>query len=285
MFGAIVGDIAGSIYEWNNIKTKEFELFQKNCFFTDDSVMTVATADALMRGGRPDDFIDAYKEWGRRFPDVGYGERFLGWVLKEDRGPNHSWGNGSAMRVSPCAFWGRADYDFTDPELFRSARTLAERSARTTHDHPEGIKGALAITDAILIARSERNRLGVDFNQESNTLLLAECKEKIRRHTIAEYGYNLSRSLEEIRPTYQFNGSCQGTVPPAMEAALESCGFEDALRNAISLGGDSDTLAAISCSLAEALYGIPEAIKQTARSFLDPALLKVLERWEHCVKE
>jgi len=263
MLGAIIGDIVGSVYEWNNIKTKDFPLFSEKGFFTDDTVMTIAVADALLKGGTADDFIDSMKRIGRLYPDSGYGVRFGRWVHSNDREPYNSWGNGSAMRVSPCAWFA---------ESLEEAETLAEKSAAVTHNHPEGIKGAQAAVAAIYLARSE------------------EPKDRIKEYIEQKYGYNLSRTLDEIRPGYRFNETCQETVPEAIIAFLESTDFEDAIRNAISLGGDSDTLAAITGSIAEAAYGIPTAdfagmgyvpngIMEKTFQILDNGLSSVINAW------
>lgn len=252
MIGAIVGDIAGSVYEWNNIKTKEFPLFSPECFFTDDTVMTLAIADGLMNGGSREAFIKAMKKYGRLYPYAGYGSRFGNWILTDDTSPYNSWGNGSAMRVSPVAW---AFNTLSEVEEY------AEICAAVTHNHPEGIKGARATAAAIFLARTGATR------------------EEIREYIEKQYGYDLSRTLDEIRPNYRFDESCQGTVPEAIIAFLESVSFEDAIRNAISLGGDSDTLAAITGSIAEATYGIPKDIKDKAMSILDDFLLNTCMRF------
>ena len=271
MLGAIVGDIVGSVYEWDNIKTKDFPLFREDCFFTDDTVMTCAVAEAIMNGGQKDDFIDAMKKYGRMYPDAGYGARFDTWIHSDNREPYNSFGNGSAMRVSPCAWV----VDATTGELPTEGKRLAQLSSEVTHNHPEGIKGAMATADAIFMCRYF---LGGDSSDNP-----AEIKRRIKEHIEKEYGYDLSKTLDEIRPTYRFNETCQDTVPQAIIAFLESTDFEDAIRNAISLGGDSDTLAAITGSIAEAAYGIPEWIKDKAYSYLDEPLKDVLRRWEETV--
>jgi len=253
MLGAITGDIVGSIYEWNNIKTKEFPLFGKNCKFTDDTVMTIAVAEGLMNGGKPDDFINSMKRLGKIYPNSGYGGNFRKWLFSDDREPYNSWGNGSAMRVSPVG------WVFDSLEATENA---AEVSVAVTHNHPEGIKGAQATAAAIFLARNGKS------------------KKEIKDYIENRYGYDLSRTLDEIRPAYKFDVSCQGTVPEAIIAFLESADFEDAIRNAISLGGDSDTLAAITGSIAEVAYGIPKKIKAKAISLLDEPLLEVLNRWQ-----
>lgn len=280
MLGAIIGDIVGSVYEWNNIKTKDFPLFRDDCFFTDDTVMTIATADALMKGGQPDDFIDSYKKWGRLYPGAGYGSRFGRWIFSDDREPYNSWGNGSAMRVSPCAWLMDCGFCARTGMWPSNGRERAKLSAEVTHSHPEGIKGALAVTDAIFMCRFYAGGYGDDMgNPIKERLNLEQYKIQIREHIESEYGYDLSKPLDEIRPTYRFNESCQDTVPQAITAFLESKDFEDAIRNAISLGGDSDTLAAITGSIAEAAYGVPDWIKDRAMDYLDFPLREVCERW------
>ena len=270
MLGAIVGDIVGSVYEWDNIKTKDFPLFREDCFFTDDTVMTCAVAEAIMNGGQKDDFIDAMKKYGRMYPDAGYGARFDAWIHSNDRSPYNSFGNGSAMRVSPCA-WVMDCSFCARTGAWPSRRALARLSAEVTHNHPEGVKGAMATSDAIFMCR---NFLGGDGSDNP-----AEIKRCIKEHIEKEYGYDLSKTLDEIRPTYRFNETCQDTVPQAIIAFLESTDFEDAIRNAISLGGDSDTLAAITGSIAEAAYGIPEWITNKVYTYLDEPLNDVLKRW------
>ena len=253
MIGAIIGDIVGSVYEWNNIKTKEFPFFQDKCFFTDDTVMTVAVAEGLMNGGEKDDFIDAMKKYGRMYPGAGYGGRFGSWLFSENREPYHSWGNGSAMRTAAVGWWC---------DSLEETRRMAALAAGVTHDHPEGIKGAESTAAAIFLARTGHG------------------KAEIRNYVEREFGYDLSRTLDEIRPGYRFNESCQETVPQAIIAFLESTDFEDAIRNAISLGGDSDTLAAITGSIAKAAYGVPQELKDKAWKYLDEPLRSVLRRWE-----
>ena len=271
MLGAIVGDIVGSVYEWNNIKTKDFPLFRNDCFFTDDTVMTCAVAEAIMNGGQKDDFIDAMKKYGRMYPNADYGARFNRWLMTDNREPYNSFGNGSAMRVSPCAWVMEATTD----ELPSEVEYLAQLSADVTHNHPEGIKGAMATADAIYMCRYFCGGDG-----SGNT---AEIKRRVKEHIEKEYGYDLSKTLDEIRPTYRFNETCQDTVPQAIVAFLESTDFEDAIRNAISLGGDSDTLAAITGSIAEAAYGIPDWITDKVYTYLDEPLKDVLRRWEEFV--
>lgn len=278
MLGAIVGDVVGSVYEWNNIKTKDFPLFRDDCFFTDDTVMTCAVAEAIMNGGQKDDFIDAMKKYGRMYPNADYGARFNRWLMTDNREPYNSFGNGSAMRVSPCAWV----MDATTSELPSEGKRLAQLSAEVTHNHPEGIKGAMATADAIFMCRYFFGDYASDKGQP-NSDNPEEIKRRIKEHIEKEYGYDLSKTLDEIRPTYRFNETCQDTVPQAIVAFLESTNFEDAIRNAISLGGDSDTLAAITGSIAEAAYGIPEWITNKVYTYLDEPLKDVLRRWEEFV--
>lgn len=249
MLGAIIGDIIGSVYEFNNIKTKDFPLFSDGCAFTDDTVMTIAVAEALSNGGKPDNFIDSMKKFGRMYPYLSYGESFCRWLFSSDREPYNSFGSGSAMRVSPCALFANS---------LKEAESLAEKSAAVTHNHPEGSKGAQSTAAAIYLART------------------GEAKRSIKEYIKRQYGYNLSRTLDEIRPVYRFNETCQETVPEAIIAFLEANNFEDAIRNAISLGGDSDTLAAITGSIAGAFYPVPDTITASAFFYLDKPLLDVI---------
>ncbi|KEZ76598.1 ADP-ribosylglycohydrolase family protein [Salinisphaera hydrothermalis] len=246
MIGAITGDIVGSVYEFDNHRDKRFPLFREDAFFTDDTVLSVALAETLMHGG---DYGEAMRRWYRRYPDASYGGMFRQWARTDDAGPYYSWGNGSAMRVSPIG------YAFDDLE---SVLDKAAASAAPTHDHPEGIKGAQAVAAAILWARQGQD------------------KDTIRRECETRFGYDLAPSLADIRADYDFDVSCQGTVPPAITAFLEAEDFEDAIRNAISLGGDSDTLACITGGIAEAFYGVPPEIEAEAFKRLDPPLADVV---------
>lgn len=279
MIGAIVGDIVGSIYEWDNIKTKNFPLFQDNCFFTDDTVMTCAVAEALLEGGKRDDFIDAMKKYGRMYPDAGYGGKFTSWLISDTREPYNSFGNGSAMRVSPCAWIMDCGYCARTGMLPSKGREKVKLSAEVTHNHPEGIKGAMATADAIFICRFFRLGYGLT-TEKSIEEVIETCKKAVKKHIEKKYGYDLSQTLEEIRPYYNFDVTCQGSVPQAIIAFLESTDFEDAIRNAVSIGGDSDTIAAITGSISEAAYGIPGKIKEKALSYLDKPLLDIVNRWE-----
>ena len=236
MIGAILGDIVGSVYEFNNIKTKDFEFFQRKCFFTDDTVMTVAVARALKNfeyineenlSEFKESLITTMHEIGREYPDCGYGGYFFKWIMFNKREPYNSFGNGSAMRVSPVGWYA---------ETLKGAELIAKATAEVTHNHPEGIKGAVATAGAVFLARSGAT--------------MDELKEYISKY------YKIDFTLDEIRPTYKFDVTCQGTVPEAMQAFFESESFEDAVRNAISIGGDSDTLAAITGAVAEAYYAV-----------------------------
>jgi len=249
MIGAIIGDIIGSRFEFNNHRSTDFDLFDTSCDFTDDTVMTMAVAEAIL-GNRP--FGETLHEYGRRFPGRGYGGRFFGWLNSNTPEPYDSFGNGSAMRVSPCALLARGNRE--------RALTWAASSAVCTHNHPEGIKGALAVTDLILMAFQKRNK--------------REIKHKIEQL----YGYNLNFTIEELRPRYQFDETCPGSVPQAIVAFLESHDFESAIRLAISLGGDSDTIAAICGPAAEAYYGIPDSIKKEALKYLPAELTDTLQK-------
>lgn len=249
MIGAIAGDIIGSVYEWQNIKTKQFELFRLDCFFTDDTVLSVALAESILTGT---DYVPLMKAYYRRYPGAGYGGYFHQWAQAEESHPYNSWGNGAAMRISAVGF----AFNTLDEVLLRAAEYTA-----ATHNHEEGIKGAQATAAAIFLART------------------GATKDDIKQYTAATYGYDLSRSVDEIRPTYQFNESCQGTVPQAIVCFLESTSFEDAIRNAISLGGDSDTLACITGGIAQAHYGVPAAIADRVMSILDDELRGVTARF------
>ena len=257
MLGSIIGDIVGSRFEWDNHKDKNFELFTDNCFFTDDTIMTLAVAKALLdcKGNYSDlseKTISAMQEIGRPYPDCGYGGAFFHWIYSDDPKPYNSYGNGAAMRVSACGFIA---------ETLNEAKELSRKVTEVTHNHPEGIKGAEATAVAIFLARK-----GYKIN---------EIREYIHTHY-----YKMDFTLDEIRDTYQFNEICQDTVPQAIMAFLESTSFEDAIRNAISIGGDSDTLAAITGGIAEAYYKIPDEIKRNAKSYLDTRLLAILTRFE-----
>lgn len=248
MLGAIAGDIIGSIYEFNNYRSKTFPLFSPLSRFTDDTVLTVAIADSILHGTP---YVRTLQSYFDRYPDAGYGARFRQWGRSANPRPYSSWGNGSAMRVSPVGF------AFAD---LATVQGEAINSAAVTHNHPEGLKGAQANALCIFLARQSYS------------------KAAIKTYIETEFGYNLNRTLDQIRPTYKFNESCQETVPEAIIAFLESTDFEDAIRNAVSLGGDSDTLTCITGGIAEAFYGgVPEAIAAETLNRLDPPLRQITE--------
>ena len=247
MLGAIIGDIAGSIYEHNSHKSKDFPFFGPGADFTDDTVCTIAVADALLHDKPPG---DALYEWCTRYPKRGYGGMYAQWLRAWERRPYGSFGNGAAMRVSPAGLLGA-----TLDETLKMARWVTE----VTHDHPEGVKGVAATAHAIFLARA------------------GEGPEEIRAAIQTEYGYDLARTVDEIRPGYQFDPTCQGTVPEALICALEAKDFEDAIRNAISLGGDADTLAAIAGGVGEALFGISEELARGGRSRIPLPMREVLD--------
>ena len=260
MLGSIIGDIVGSIYEFGNIKTKDFEFFSPNGSYTDDSILTVATADWLLNGG---DIAHYYSRYGEQnpWPMGGYGGSFLLWIVRSvrqnDFRPYNSCGNGSAMRVGPVG-WA---FDTKEEVLAK-----AKESAECTHNHPEGIKGAQATALAIFMART------------------GACKEDIRKEIQEEFGYDLSFTCDEIRPTYTWGGTCQDSVPQAIVAFLDGKDFEDCIRNAISIGGDSDTIGCITGSIAEAFYGIPDTIREKAMSYLPKHFADIVNTFEEKYK-
>jgi ADP-ribosylglycohydrolase len=250
MLGAIAGDVIGSVYEHAPTKTVDFPLFSPNSRFTDDTVLTVATAWAILRD-RP--FGEAYREFGQRYPRAGYGSGFRSWLFSDAPAPYMSLGNGSAMRVSPVGWAGEHD---------AHVLTLAERSASVTHNHPEGIKGAQATALAVFAART------------------GASKADIRETIASRFGYDLDRTIDQMRPTYAFDITCEGTVPAAIVAFLDSTDVEDAIRLAISLGGDSDTLAAIAGGIAHAHYGAlaPDTIRGV-RDRLPSEFIDIIEEF------
>ena len=257
MLGAIIGDIVGSRFEFNNHRSKDFELFTEDCFVTDDSIMTLAVSKAIMNcGNDPEQLgvstIKFMREIGRKYPNCGFGGMFSRWVFSDDPKPYNSFGNGAAMRVSPCGFIARSEDE---------AKILSLRVTEVTHNHGEGIKGAEATAVAVFMARN------------------GATKKEIRDRIEGGY-YKLDFTLDGIRETYRFNETCQETVPQAIIAFLESVSFEDAVRNAVSIGGDSDTLAAITGAVAEACYGVPVSVKRKALSFLDDELRGIYREWE-----
>lgn len=276
MIGAIIGDIVGSRFEFNNHRSKDFELFTDECFVTDDSIMTLAVARAIMEtcrtfessvvtSGFSDEFysvlerntIRYMQEIGRKYPNCGYGSRFYQWIFSQNPQPYGSFGNGAAMRISPVGFAARSKEE---------AVKMSKVVTSVSHNHAEGIKGAEATVIAIFMART------------------GSSKEEIRSRITRDY-YELDFTLDEIRDTYEFDETCQGTVPQAIEAFLESTSFEDAIRNAISIGGDSDTLAAITGGIAEAYYGVPIDMEEKALTYLDPLLRSIYDEWENFIKD
>lgn len=264
MLGAIIGDIIGSRFEWNNHKDKHFELFMEDCRMTDDSIMTLAVAKALMEtektSARDSDEYDSLlarmsirymQEFGRRYPDCGFSRAFFQWIVSDNPQPYKSFGNGAAMRISPVAYAAKSEGEL---------RRLSAAVTGISHNHAEGLKGAEATAMAVYLARS------------------GSSKEEIRNRISANY-YQMDFTLDAIRDAYRFTTDCQATVPQAIEAFLESTSYEDAIRNAVSLGGDSDTLGAIAGAIAEAHYGIPEQIKQRALTYFDAEQLSVYEDW------
>ena len=250
MLGAIAGDIIGSVYEFECMKSPDFPLFGPRSTFTDDTVLTVAVADCILHSK---EYASTLRAWGMKYPHAGYGAMFSRWLVSSSHKPYNSYGNGSAMRVSPVGFACN-----TMEEVFAEA----QRSAEVTHNHPEGIKGARAIATAIFLARTGKN------------------KEEIAEYITVQFGYNLHQTLDEIRPWYRFDETCQGSVPQAIVAFLESNDYEDAVRKAISLGGDSDTLACMTGGIAQAYYKkIPSYIAQKVRELLDDELLAVMDEF------
>lgn len=272
MIGAIIGDIVGSRFEFNNHRSKDFELFNKYCFVTDDSIMTMAVAKAIMETDREvmlgmsnrrrnDIYLNrlaqntvAYMQLlGRNYPDCGYGSNFGQWIFSENPQPYGSYGNGAAMRISPVG---------AIAETVEDVKLLSKVVTGVSHNHEEGLKGAEAAAMTIFLART------------------GHAKEQIRKYIEEDY-YTLDFTLDEIRNTYLFNETCQGTVPQAIQAFLESDSFEGAIRNAISIGGDSDTLAAITGSIAEAYYGVPDDLVEVALTYLDDELLGIYNEWNN----
>ncbi len=262
MLGAIIGDIVGSRFEFNNYRKKDFEFFDSSCEATDDSIMTLAIGKALVETSKVYDEIDEdflnllennsikfMQEIGKRYPNCGFGGRFFGWIFSDNPEPYNSFGNGSAMRVSPVAYFGKT---------IDKVKELSETVTKVTHNHPEGLKGAEATAVSIFMVRN------------------GATIEEIRKE-IEENYYDLDFTIDEIRDTYEFNETCQDTVPQAIKAFLESKDFEDAIRIAISVGGDSDTLAAITGSIAGEYYDIPKEMENKALSYLDDYLLDLYD--------
>ena len=255
MLGAIIGDVVGSRFEFNNIKTKKFDLFDKRCKVTDDSVMSVAVAEMCLNGYVPDNkekIIQTFKKWGQRYPYAGYGGRFFGWVLSNDPKPYNSCGNGSAMRISAVGFYAN-----TAEEVEQYSKAVTE----VTHNHPEGIKGAYVTAMCIYMARRGASK--------------KEIREFVEKH------YDIDFDYEHLRRTYRHDEEiCQNTVPQGIFCFLISRGFEDCLRTTISIGGDCDTTAAISCAIAEAYYGIPDKIREAVMEFIPEDMKEIICRFD-----
>ncbi len=256
MIGAIIGDVVGSIYEWNNIKTKEFELFSKDCHFTDDSLMTIAVMKAFLDSEQDqsklqEKTIHNMVELGRKYYDCGFGPRFQKWLLEEKPTPYNSFGNGAAMRVSAAGIVAKT---------IEEAKTFSRIITEISHNHTEGLKAAEAVATAIFLARQKKS--------------ISEIREWITKNY-----YDLDFTLDSIRKNYTFDVSCQGSVPQAIVAFLESTNFEDAIRNAVSIGGDSDTIAAITGSIAGAYYQIPDSIQEKAMTFLPDDLKDIINQF------
>lgn len=252
MLGAITGDIIGSVYEARPTKSKDFPLFTDYSRFTDDTVLTVAVARAILDEAP---YVESLKQFARRYPNAGYGASFYQWIFAPHSEPYNSWGNGSAMRVSPVGF----AFDTVEAVLHE-----AQRTAEVTHNHPEGIKGAQATALAVFLARR------------------GASKAEIRQAIGSRFGYDLDRPLDAIRSTYTFDVSCQGSVPESISAFLESESFEDAIRNAISLGGDSDTMACIAGAIAQAFYrNLPQDMITTVRQVLPSEFLEIIDTFSN----
>ena len=255
LLGAIIGDIVGSRFEWNNHKSTIFNLFTPSNKFTDDTVMTIAIADWLLHG---ESLVDAMKDWAAKYPNRGYGSKFWQWLfIWRNKEPYNSYGNGSAMRVSPCGYFA---------QTLDEALDLAKQSAELTHNHPEGIKGAQAIAASVFLARQQI------------------AKTEIRDYIESTFDYNLHRTCNEIRPIYEFNMTCQGSCPEAIIAFLESSDYESAIRLAVSLGGDSDTIACMTGGIAAAYYGIPDEIVYNAKEYLPDDMLTIILEFDNHIR-
>jgi len=260
MYGAMLGDIIGSRFEFDRgNKSKDFTFFTRESEYTDDSVMTIAVAEAILTVGKDageeemkTELVRSMKSWGHRIPDAGYGGRFRQWLFTDRTKPYGSFGNGSAMRVSPVGWL----YD-----TMERTREVARWTAEVTHDHPEGVKGAESVAAVMFLARTGHG------------------KEEIKDYVIREFGYDLSRTCDEIRPGYHHVESCQETVPEAITAFLEGQDFEDVIRTAVSLGGDCDTLTDIAAAMGETFYGCPEELKKVCEKRIEPEMREILERF------
>ncbi len=257
MIGALIGDIVGSRFEFHTHKAKDIRFFHRRCKPTDDSIMSLAVAKAIV--ACDGDYaelsqvaVSCMQELGQAYPNAGYGGSFYEWLWESDPQPYHSYGNGAAMRVGPCGFAAQS---------LEEARELSRKVTQVSHDHPEGLKGAQALTDAVYLARTGATR------------------QDLRAH-VCEHYYDIDFTIDQIRPTYQFDVSCQGSVPVALEAFFESTSFEDAIRTAVSVGGDSDTIAAMAGAVAEAYYGVPQDFVLAADNYLDARQSQILASFE-----
>ena len=260
MYGAIIGDVVGSVFEFDRGPwTKDFKLFSRNSTWTDDSVMTIAIGEALMNAGKnapietiKKECIKSMKKWGQKYPYAGYGARFISWVLSNDPTPYGSWGNGSAMRVSAAGLL----YDSLE-----RTREVAKATAEVTHNHPEGIKGAECTATVMFLSRT------------------GSSKAYIKEYVIKEFGYDISKTVDEIRPFHRHIESCMDSLPKALVSFFEGESYEDVIRNAVSLGGDTDTIAAIAGAMAGAFYGIPDDIKSKCNQYLEKDMLEVVNKF------
>ncbi len=265
MYGAILGDIIGSRFEFDRGGwTKDFELLTPECKFTDDTVMTIAVAEALMEAGEDATVeeiekccISSMQKWGRKYPNAGYGSRFIGWLFDEDPKPYDSWGNGSAMRVSAAGWL----YDTVE-----RTRKVARATANVSHSHPEGLKGAECTAAVMFLARN------------------GSTKEEIKDYVVKEFGYDISKSVDEIRPFHRHDESCMDSLPKALVSFFEGDSFEDVVRNAVSLGGDTDTIAAIAGAMAEGMYGVPEDLKEECLSRVPGEIEDVINDFQYEVE-
>lgn len=258
MLGAIVGDVVGSRFEWHNHRNKDFEFFVKDCFATDDSIMTLAVAKAILTSNTnyanlSEQAINYMQKIGRNYPDCGFGGMFFNWIFSDNPQPYDSFGNGAAMRISAVGFAANS---------LDQVKEMSKRVTEVSHNHPEAIKGAEATAVAIYLARTGKD--------------ISEIQDYIDKNY-----YSINFTIDEIRDSYQFNETCQETVPQALQAFFESNDFEDAIRNAISIGGDSDTVAAICGGIAEAYYGIPSEIREGTIKFLNQELTEILVEFEN----
>lgn len=253
MLGAIIGDVVGSIYELHNIKTKDFDMFSPHCHITDDTIMTIAVYEIFEQGAQnnKEEIIKILKKWGRMYPNVGYGNRFLMWVLSENSEPYNSYGNGSAMRISPCGWFAKNEEE---------VRKYSYNITSVTHNHPDAINGALVVSMCIYYARMNKS------------------KDDIKRYV--EQYYNLQYNYKDLVNNYKFDISCKGSVPVAIYCFLISCDFEDCLRTTVSIGGDTDTLCAISCSIAEAFYKKinNKIVQKTLKLIKDPLIKSYVKK-------